>query len=257
MNQKEIEAEIQKYIRPQTFPIAMKVLKSKEEAPAGTKFPVKDLGVRIMACQAFAMARRYGWTIGLTKDDVKCGTGMVVLGMAPATPDYLEGKFRLTPQNQPPETRSVRLKAMARLPYNEHTCVIFSPLFKGAFDPDLYLIYGNAAQVLRLIQANLFKSGGYMHFKSAGVGACADELATPIIQDQCQMVIPGNGERIFAHTEDGELVFAIPRSKIHLILEGLRLSHEGGQRYPIPSYVRYEPEIPAEYMELTTFLKKP
>jgi uncharacterized protein (DUF169 family) len=255
MDFQEIDRQLQTFLKLRTSPLGVRFVRSREEAGKGIRFPKKDMGVEIMVCQAFAMARTYGWTVGLTKDDIKCGTGLVVLGFAQAPLEYYEGKFRLTPQNQPPEVRSVRLRAMDRLPYGEYQCMVICPISKLSTAPDLVIVYGNAAQILRLIQASLFQKGGYMIIKSAGVASCAEVLAAPLLHDQCQVAFPGNGERIFGHVGDEELAFAIPRSKIHEIIKGLELSHAGGQRYPIPYYVRYEPEIPEGYTELTATLK--
>ena len=51
------------------------------------------------------------------------------------------------------------------------------------------------------------------------------------------------------------LTFVIPRSKIADTVEGLQATHDGGQRYPIPHHVRFEPELPERYMKLTRTLK--
>jgi uncharacterized protein (DUF169 family) len=255
MDLKEIEAQIQRFVRPTTFPIGVKFLKASEDVPPRTRFPLGDLGIQIMTCQSFTMARRYGWIVGMRKEDLKCGTGMIVPGFVEAPLEYYEGKFDLTPSTQSPEIRSIRLRAMDRLPLNEGGCMVVAPLFKEAFEPDIYLVYGTPAQVLRLVQASLYKSGGYLTFKSAGGASCAETLATPIVHDQSTLVLVGNGERIFGHAEDVELCFAIPRSQIENTISGFQPTHDGGQRYPIPINIRFEPDIPDRYMKLTNALK--
>lgn len=246
---------MEQFVRPQTFPLGVKFLKSREEAPSQTKFPKKDLGIQIMPCQSLTMARRYGWSVGITVEDLKCGTGIIVLGFAEGPPGYYEGTFDLTPSTQGPEVRSVRLKAMDSLPLNRQGCAVVFPLFKADVEPDLYLIYGRPAQMLRLVQASLFTKGGYLGFKSAGGASCAETFAAPMLHDSCTLVLVGNGERIFAHAEDDELCFAIPRSKIEDTVAGLQATHDGGQRYPIPFNVRFEPDLPERYMKLTRNLK--
>jgi len=255
MNAKEILVALERFLRPQTFPLTVKFLKSGTEAAPHTKFPKKHLGIQIMPCQGLTMARRYGWSIGMTVEDLKCGTGIIVLGFVEAPPGYYEGKFDLTPSTQGAEVRSVRLEAMDRLPLNQGGCAVVSPLFRNDFEPDLYLVYGTPAQILRLVQASLFSKGGYLHFKSAGGASCAETFAAPMVHDQCTLILIGNGERIFAHAEDHELCFAIPRSKIADTLEGLQATHDGGQRYPIPFNVRFEPDLPERYMKLTKTIK--
>jgi hypothetical protein len=74
-NQKNIEEDLQyfrdmgvkfeKFLRVPTFPIAIKLIRSKEEIPNGSKRPVKDLGFKTAVCQNFRQVRAYGWTIAL------------------------------------------------------------------------------------------------------------------------------------------------------------------------------------------------
>ena len=102
-----------------------------------------------------------------------------------------------------------------------------------------------------MLQGHLFNRGGYLQFESAGVVSCADSLITPFLNNTCQVVLPGNGERINGHVDESELVFSAPSVMFKEIIEGLGLSHKGGQRYPVPYYTRHEPQIPSEgYTEL-------
>jgi hypothetical protein len=39
------------------------------------------------------------------------------------------------------------------------------------------------------------------------------------------------------------MVYAIPSSHLKDLVEGLAKTHETGIRYPIPSYMRYQPEV--------------
>jgi hypothetical protein len=39
------------------------------------------------------------------------------------------------------------------------------------------------------------------------------------------------------------MVYAIPSSHLKDLIEGLAKTHETGIRYPIPSFMRYQPEV--------------
>jgi hypothetical protein len=39
------------------------------------------------------------------------------------------------------------------------------------------------------------------------------------------------------------MVYAIPSPHLRDLVEGLAKTHETGIRYPIPSYMRYQPEV--------------
>lgn len=62
--------------------------------------------------------------------------------------------------------------------------------------------------------------------------------------DECQVILPCNGDRIFGQVENGEMAFTIPASKISMIIEKLQATHEGGIRYPVPEFLRYSGDYP-------------
>ena len=56
-----------------------------------------------------------------------------------------------------------------------------------------------------------------------------------------QLVILGNGDRVWGGAEDHEVMYSIPGSKLDVIIEGLEATHSAGLRYPIPKYMNYKP----------------
>ena len=54
MDLKQVNDTLNTYIRPQTFPIAIKLFTAQEALPAKAKIPVKDLGYQVALCQAWA-----------------------------------------------------------------------------------------------------------------------------------------------------------------------------------------------------------
>lgn len=63
---------IEDLIRPATFPLAVKIVRSEDEIAPEYKRPFRDLGVQNFVCQNFKMARAYGWTIAVTGADINC-----------------------------------------------------------------------------------------------------------------------------------------------------------------------------------------
>jgi len=58
-----------------------------------------------------------------------------------------------------------------------------------------------------------------------------------------KVVVPGNGDRVWAATQDHEMVYALPALHLEALVQGLAKTHEKGIRYPIPTYLRYQPEV--------------
>ena len=73
---------------------------------------------------------------------------------------------------------------------------------------------------------------------------------------QCRYILPGNGDRVFGLVGDDQMIFSMPMEKLESVITGLKESHKGGQRLPIPSYLRYEARMSPQYHELTEKLLK-
>jgi uncharacterized protein (DUF169 family) len=89
----------------------------------------------------------------------------------------------------------------------------------------------------------------------SGRCACAQEFVYPHLSQKCNVIIPAQGERLFAMTMDDELVFSIPKSQIEAVLEGVEITHKRGiSRIPTPYFgLRMKPEFPKRYEELAKF----
>jgi uncharacterized protein (DUF169 family) len=123
-----------------------------------------------------------------------------------------------------------------------------SPLTRAAFKPDLFMIYGNPAQIMRLIQGALYIDGGTVQSASMGRLGCA-AIITAMKTGECRYLVPGNGDRIFGMTQDHEMSFLIPAAKLDTVLEGLSKTHKAGVRYPITSFFNFEAAFPPSYQE--------
>src|SRR5436309_15965093 len=62
------DKELATYIRPQTFPVAIRMLKPGEPIPPRARRPARDFKKLSMSCQVIDMARRHGWTIAFCRD---------------------------------------------------------------------------------------------------------------------------------------------------------------------------------------------
>ena len=112
------------------------------------------------------------------------------------------------------------------------------------------MVYANPAQVMRLTQAALWKSGGRLASSFQGRIVCADIIVTTMQTGQPQVILPCSGDRIFGQTQDHEMAFTIPWARMGEIVEGLEGTHRGGIRYPITQFMEYEAKLPAKYMEV-------
>ena len=77
---KEIEQALNTYIRPLTFPLAIKMLTSEDEIPPKTRRPFQQMKKKLAICQGIGMARKLGWTLAMGKEDMQCALGAAPFG---------------------------------------------------------------------------------------------------------------------------------------------------------------------------------
>ena len=243
----EIEEVMSATIRHQTHPLAVKLLRQEEGIPEGAKSPVRDFGVPFSLCQAFALSRKEGLTIVLDKNSQSCPIALAGLGFV-RPEEFLSGSFVLAPTNQSPEARKKIAGSLPRFPFGKYQRILISPIKTAAFDPDVIVFYGSGAQVMRMIQAAVFSSGKALTSTATGSGGCLVPIVASMLEGECKYAVPGNGDRRLGLVADGELSFGMPRERFEEVIQGLKLSHEGKQTYPIsPGYLKMEYQFPPSY----------
>jgi uncharacterized protein (DUF169 family) len=200
------------------------------------------------------MARRYGWKLALSRDDVCCAAALIAYGWAKQEPT-LDEVAELMLAAQYAENREAarkQIEAIPRLPKGHCSTLLLAPLELADWDPDLVLVYGNAAQMMRLVQAATYHEGHSLQCSFGGRAAsCAEGIIRGALTGECQLVLPGGGDRIFAMTADDELAFVAPVASLDRLLEGLSMSGRNvGLAYPIPVYQGFEPRFPPAYNRL-------
>jgi uncharacterized protein (DUF169 family) len=245
---KEVEQALNTHIRPLTFPLAIKMLKSDGEIPEKTRRPFEQMKKRIAICQGIGMARKLGWTIAMGKEDMQCSLGAAPFGFFKNIEFYKEGNLADGMFTVSKEVGKREEDLIDRFEYGLYSHILASPLNRAAFEPDLLIVYGNPAQIMRLIQGALYNEGGAIQSSSMGRLGCAT-IITVMKNDECRYLVPGNGDRIFGMTQDYEMTFMIPASKVDAVLDGLDKTHRAGIRYPITSFFNFEATFPPSYQE--------
>lgn len=253
MDRAEISEFLSDDLRLRSLPVAVNFLKALDAIPEGARRPSKFLGKRITICQAVTMARLYGWTIALTKDDLICVPAMITFGFTRARDqvDTLAKLFCSVTFSKDPAAASTETGSMNFLPSGEYQAMVLAPLAKTSLEPDAVAIYGNPAQVMRLIQAWTYLTGMRVAGNFGGKIECSEYLTAPFKTSAPRISIPGNGDRIFSMTQDDEMVFSLPGRYLNDLAEGLKTAGKKiGARYPITFYQNFQPEFPKIYKEL-------
>ena len=250
MDASTLSGHLEKHLRVDTFPIGIKSFKSSEPLPERVKVPTKHLGVKVAICQAISIARRYGWAMALSGEDISCPIAKAAFGFEERNEYYSSGKLAEGMYASCGEAGAKFEDALAKYDIGEYACIVVAPLARMGFTPETVLVYGNSAQVLRLLNACLYRKGGSLKSDFSGRGDCTDIVIKGKKTGEPQVILPCYGDRIFGMTADDEMAFTFPFGMGEEIVEGLERTHAGGVRYPIPIYLRFQAEYPKSYQEL-------
>jgi uncharacterized protein (DUF169 family) len=250
MDAATLNAHLEKHLRVSTFPVGVRSLAPGVPLPPKARRPEKDLHVKVAICQSIAFARRYGWTLAFTGDDLSCPIAKAAFGFADRNAYYTSGALADGMYASCRDAGARMEEALPKYERGEVSAVVVGPLSRITFTPDTVVVYGNSAQVLRLVNACLFEKGGSMRAETTGRGDCADLVIRSRRTNEPQLVLPCYGDRIFGMTADDEMAFTFPFASGDEVVKGLEGTHAGGVRYPIPVFLRYQAEFPKSYQEL-------
>ncbi len=250
MEPASLAKHLDSHLRIATFPVGIKTLAPGDPLPEKVKKPSQHMGVKVAICQALSFARRYGWTLAVSGEDVSCPIAKAAFGFEERNEYYTSGALADGMYAACREAAARFEDALAKYAPNECGHVVAGPLSRISYVPDTVLVYGNPAQVLRLLNACLYKKGGSLKSEFSGRGDCTDIVIRGRQTGEPQMILPCYGDRIFGMAADDEMAFTFPFSLAEEVVEGLEKTHAGGIRYPIPIYQRYQVEFPKSYQEL-------
>lgn len=248
----EAAQELKTALRLKTEPLGVAFLREASGLPEKSRRPSQVFGKRVTICQGVTLARVYGWPVGLTAQDLICVPGMLAFGLAPEpepTRD-LAALFCEVGFHPAPETALREAEALCRLAPGEIAALYLAPLERLALEPEVIVVYGNPAQLMRLVQAVVYALEERVTGRFGGKVECTSYLIAPYKTGRVHLAIPGLGDRIFSMTQDEELVLSFPRRHLEAILKGLaEAARKIGARYPITFYQNFQPEFPPPYKE--------
>jgi len=231
-------------MRLKSFPVAFKLLEDKE-ALSGIPF-IRRISHQSTLCQLINIVRNFDWTIGADTDVLGTGMCATVIGLAEMSDHMKDGTFRSIVWTKNKVDGEKYENSIPRIPVGKYEAVAMAPLVYNPFDPDIVLIYANPAQMMLLINSLQFEDYEVMQFFCVGETSCADAIARCYLTGKPSLTIPCYGERRYGHTQDDELVMAIPVDKMEKALRGMEELYKRGIRYPI-SYAGAESDLSSAF----------
>jgi len=246
----KLDRALIQHVRPGCFPLAIRMVVEGEDLPDRTRRPRHDFGHTVAVCQTFSIARRYGWQLAVGEEDVGCPLALTAFGFKPEIETFSCGEMCA---GMFTETKEAGARTEAEVPkfsFRQYKYVLTAPIGRAAFEPHLYLVYGNSAQVMRMLTAWLWRQGGYLTSRFSGRLDCADICIETMQTGQPQVVLPCYGDRVFGQSQDHEMAFTLPAGQEQRLIDGFEGTHKGGIRYPVPTFLRSEPRFPDHYYRL-------
>ncbi|MDD5312999.1 MAG: DUF169 domain-containing protein [Dehalococcoidia bacterium] len=234
MDLKQFNETLNNCVKPGTFPVAIKLLRSESEVPEKVRRPVKDLGYQVALCQAIGLARRHGWTLLVGNEDQCCMGGATTMGFSVESPKV---------SALPAEGQD---KSLNR---DEYKYMLCAPLHATGFDPDLIAIYLDPAQANRLVQAIVTGTGRQVAAFAPGFVDCGDVIARTFKYGECLFILASGGDRVYGSAQDHEVIVTIPASRIEAVIKGLDDTQKMGMRYPVASEIKHRPAL-APFLEI-------
>lgn len=247
---------LNRLIRPLTFPVAVKLVESADRFPEKTRRPFKDMGFKTNVCVGMTLTRKYGWTVGMTAEDNACPIVAYTYGWSESEPETKNALMDfMKAMNYAANDNAARttMEAIAQVKLNkgDYAGVIFSPLERTKIEPDLVMVFCNPAQAMRLVHGATQETGiSVQSIFSGKGGTCTEGVLQTFKTREPKVVLPGNGDRVWAMAQDDELAFTIPINLLDSVIRGLEATHERGIRYPIPVDVRHEPTFPGQLKQV-------
>jgi uncharacterized protein (DUF169 family) len=252
MDYQAAATQLKAAMRLKTEPFGVVFFKDAAALPEKARRPSRVFGKKVTICQGVTLARIYGWPVGLSQEDLICIPGMLVFGFTPAADPILELGQLFCEVGFHPELGPAlkEVEALPRFEPQEIGAVYLCPLERLTLDPDVVVVYGNPAQLMRLIQAITFSLGHRVTGEFGGKVECSQYLIGPYRTGEVRVVIPGAGDRIFSMTQDDEMVVSLPARLLEGALHGLKeAARKIGARYPVTVYQNFSPEFPPAYQE--------
>ncbi|HMK53564.1 MAG TPA: DUF169 domain-containing protein [Methanobacteriaceae archaeon] len=107
------------------------------------------------------------------------------------------------------------------IPNDIFQSVIFAPLVKAEFEPDVVLIVGNARQGMEILHANAYDTGSHALGADSGP-ICSSMAAIPYLTGKVTYGFADIGARRNTELYDDEIMVSIPASELERIVSNLR-----------------------------------
>jgi len=244
---KDVYNRVVQFTRLETLPIGLKFYEKLEDLPSEKE--VKRPHLRQASCVLTNVARLLGRPmIGLPEMADRCSLGTYAFGFGDLGKEFREGRRNLGTYHWNIENNAKFLDNSPHFEKGRWAAFYVAPITNILVEPDIVAFYAMPGQIMKFIQGWVYMGGAPVKALTFGDLACAETWVATYLDDEPRIVVPCNGERVFAGSQSYEMVFSTPAKYVERILVGMEAMHASGFRYPITSNVLdAEPVPPAAW----------
>jgi uncharacterized protein (DUF169 family) len=249
MNQeafKRLSEGYSNHLKLEGFPVAVKMIEdisSLENIHYKGK-PVRKVKKNLLVCQLISQARFYGRVVaGLEQNLTLCRLGGDAMGFQVDDYTHVYSGSYFTSE----EAARKMIGEMPKFERGKYKAILVGPMDRIPVEPDVTVIYGNVAQMLRIINGYLYDTGDRLTFSASGdAGLCSDTVVIPMATGKPHLAIPCNGGRLMSLPNQTEMACGIPFKELEHVLEGIKYT---GRNVPVmypTAWQHIEWEAPAD-----------
>ena len=242
--------ELEYWLRMRVHPIAVKMLKSRDEVPEGAIIPTRDWKHKYSQCQAFAKSQRDGLTIAMFKEDNWCPEPVLGYGLAERMQYFLDGNHRYPDSIRDLADAAEWCKNMPYLEYGVYKGIVSAPIHSCNFMPDLILMHVNGMMASQLMIVKNWIDGKDIHCQLSGHAVCVYAVVPPLKERDCYLAIPCKGDRRLAGAQDDELFFTLIPEMLPDFIEGIHWLQKNNWGIPMLEEYKEEYDLKPGYAKL-------
>lgn len=212
MDIKEINTygqELMNCLKLTTSPVAVKLVPKGGEIPEG----IKKINEAMRHCQLVDRVRRTGEEFYTLGEDQMCKGGAGAMGIGEMPEKVVNGEFYYKGLKQFSTQGAAKrtIDKVTKLPPNSTEAVLYAPLEKTSFTPDVVVIICNPRQIMLLTQAFVYKVGGRLEASFAGKQSlCSDGVVQVYKEGKIGVTVGCSGSRSYTKIADEEMIMGIP-----------------------------------------------
>ena len=210
-----------------------------EKPPVGVKYEfqkpegIEQLDKSLALCEMLKEAHQRGAPFYITKENEDC-FGKAFLGMIESRPGASTGQIGVDFEifQEPRANRNI-YPNQPQIGYGIVKYVVFSPLDKITFEPDLLFLMANPSQTEIVLRAMSYSTGELWSNKLTGVGACTWLFIYPYLSGKVNYTITGvsfgmKAKEVFP---EGWVLISIPYQWLPTITQNLK-----EMKWVLPAY---------------------